>query len=250
VQRALAATQILIVVSGVFATIFALDRLGIALAQIHHGARFSASTTLVLHVVLLASISVALAFAALRSDRIASLGLSRQPLSRVAFFTLLGGCGTFAVNAIVVVTFIALSGGFAHEADIAREKAAALKTLGEIPVWLMVPLAIVAGIYEEIVFRGFLLGRLRVLLATRRAIAGDAMAVVLSSVIFGLGHAYQGALGVAQTTFAGLCLALLAVVSRSLYPSILTHAGIDSVSLLVLHFLSPMVDSLLKDIRP
>jgi membrane protease YdiL (CAAX protease family) len=242
VTRAVAVAQIVVVLVGTFATVGALERLGIGMG----GARFPAATGLVLHVAILAIVSVALSLVVLREDRVRALSLERQPRARVVFFTLVGGAGTFVVNACVVGVYVALSGGISHEAGIAKEKAAALSALATIPIWVTLPLAIVAGVYEEIVFRGFLLGRLRLVMATKKPIVGDILAIAVSSFIFGLGHLYQGALGVVQTMFAGVCLAVLVVISKSLWPSILTHAGIDATSLVVVHLISPVVNKVLE----
>ncbi len=55
-------------------------------------------------------------------------------------------------------------------------------------------------------------------------------AVALSSVIVGLGHAYQGVVGIAKTGTVGLVMALATVFSGSLFVAILVHAVIDLTS--------------------
>jgi membrane protease YdiL (CAAX protease family) len=54
-------------------------------------------------------------------------------------------------------------------------------------------------------------------------------------VIFGLGHAYQGATGIVKTGVIGLVMALLTVLSGSLWPAILFHATMDITSGRMLH---------------
>lgn len=243
-KRGVALAQIVIVVLGVYVTIAILDRLGIGMG----GPRFPGSLGLVLHVVLVALISVSLALLTLREDRVAALGLGRRPISRIAFWVLLGGMGTFLVNALVVLVYVTIRGGLSSEMHEAKAKAAAFSTLSQTPLYVMLPIAVLAGLYEEIVFRGFLLGRLRILVATKKAWLGDALAIAISSIVFGLGHAYQGALGVMQTMFAGMCLAILAVLSKSLWPSIITHAGIDVTSLVILHVIGPYMDKAIKSL--
>lgn len=80
-----------------------------------------------------------------------------------------------------------------------------------------------AGVCEEIVYRGLLL-------ATLVPLVGTWPAVVLSSCIFGLGHAYQGIAGIAKTSLVGLVFALLTVFSGSIFIAILLHAVIDLTS--------------------
>jgi uncharacterized protein len=83
--------------------------------------------------------------------------------------------------------------------------------------WL---LAITAGICEEILYRGFLLGFLR-------AWSGIIAAIVISSIVFGWGHVYQGYRHVPRTAFVGLFFAFVVVLTKSLWPAILIHAAID-----------------------
>jgi membrane protease YdiL (CAAX protease family) len=88
---------------------------------------------------------------------------------------------------------------------------------------VFVLLSFTAGICEEILFRGLLL-------AILAAAVGTWPAVILSSAIFGLGHAYQGWTGIGKTTAAGLVMALLAVGSGSLFIPMLLHAIGDLTS--------------------
>ena len=80
--------------------------------------------------------------------------------------------------------------------------------------------SITAGVCEEILYRGLLL-------ATLVSLVGTWPAVAISSLIFGLGHAYQGFSGIAKTGLVGLVLALLTVFSGSLFIAIVFHAVID-----------------------
>jgi membrane protease YdiL (CAAX protease family) len=83
-----------------------------------------------------------------------------------------------------------------------------------------VPLAVTAGICEEILFRGYLVWVLAHAMPVPAAYA-------LSSAIFGLGHLYQGPRGVVMTAVAGAFFAAVVAVSGSLYPAMLLHALMD-----------------------
>ena len=83
--------------------------------------------------------------------------------------------------------------------------------------------SISAGVCEEILYRGLLL-------ATLVSLVGTWPAVAITSLIFGLGHAYQGISGIAKTGLVGLVLALFTVSSGSLYIAIVLHAVIDLTS--------------------
>jgi membrane protease YdiL (CAAX protease family) len=83
--------------------------------------------------------------------------------------------------------------------------------------------SITAGVCEEFLFRGFLMLYLTGLVPGLPAWG----AMVISSVIFGLAHWYQGRSGVAGTGVLGLFLGLVYLLTGSLYPSMVLHAIID-----------------------
>jgi membrane protease YdiL (CAAX protease family) len=95
------------------------------------------------------------------------------------------------------------------------------RTRGEMTAFTA--LSVSAGICEEILYRGLLMGALQ-------SVVGLWPAVIVSSVIFGLGHAYQGSAGILKTGLIGLVMALLVVFSGSLWIAILVHAVLDIAS--------------------
>lgn len=81
-------------------------------------------------------------------------------------------------------------------------------------------LAITAGICEEILFRGFLIDYLTYYFNV-------VTAFFLSSIVFGLAHAYQGPRGMMQAMIAGAIFAALYLFSGSLLAPILLHIVVD-----------------------
>lgn len=81
-------------------------------------------------------------------------------------------------------------------------------------------LSLAAGLGEELAYRGYVLGPLA-------GVLGVTGAAVVSSVIFGLLHAYQGVLGVARTAALGGILAWGYLASGSLWPAVAAHALLD-----------------------
>ena len=86
--------------------------------------------------------------------------------------------------------------------------------------------ASLGGFGEEIAFRGFLIWYLS-------ALAGPIVAIPASSLIFGLAHGYQGKLGIAFATIAGLILAGVYLLSASLLLVVLMHATYNIASFTV-----------------
>jgi membrane protease YdiL (CAAX protease family) len=82
-------------------------------------------------------------------------------------------------------------------------------------------LSVTAGICEELVFRGFLIH-------TLTAASGSiALATVLSTVVFGWMHTYQGVKGAAGAGVLGAILAVPVLITGSILPSVVAHAAID-----------------------
>ena len=87
-------------------------------------------------------------------------------------------------------------------------------------------LSITAGICEEILYRGYLM----FYITSTMAIEGMWLAALLSSLAFGLVHAYQGPKGVLKTGLIGLAMAGLYLLTGSIWLLIVLHAVIDLVS--------------------
>jgi len=92
---------------------------------------------------------------------------------------------------------------------------------------------------EEILFRGFLQGRLQRLLGTGPA--RSALAILAQSAAFGLCHAYLGVRGIANAAVVGLVFGTGLILCRgSLWPLILAHGLTDSVTLALLYLGYPV----------
>lgn len=93
---------------------------------------------------------------------------------------------------------------------------------------MFVLLSVSAGIGEELAFRGFLIPALDVATGSR------SLAVVVSSLAFGMLHSYQGRGGVMRAGALGAVLAAPLLATGSLYPSIAAHALFDLIAGLLL----------------
>jgi len=103
-------------------------------------------------------------------------------------------------------------------------------TRGEIVVWILVSLT--AGFCEETIFRGYL---------QRQFIAWSGKPIVgilLSSVLFGLAHAYQGGKQTIVLGAFGALFGLLADWRRSLRPGMMAHAWQDALSGLAIRMIA------------
>lgn len=87
---------------------------------------------------------------------------------------------------------------------------------------LWVPVAISAGVCEEIVFRGWLLSALHA-----QAGLGGVALIAVAAAIFGLAHVYQRTTGVILTGFAGAVFCVLYVATGSLLLPMVIHSAVD-----------------------
>lgn len=111
---------------------------------------------------------------------------------------------------------------------------------GNLPMLLLA----LAGVYvvssfgEEVIYRGFLINRLAEI--GHHGTAAWGIAVVASAVVFGLAHFSWGIVGVVQTGFMGLALAIAYLVTkRNLGILILAHAYIDTLLLVPMYGAAP-----------
>jgi len=84
-------------------------------------------------------------------------------------------------------------------------------------------LSITAGICEELLYRGYLIWYLSHWLTIYQAAA-------LASLLFGIGHAYQGWRGVLTTGLVGVFLACVYLFTGSLFLGMVMHALMDAHS--------------------
>ena len=85
-------------------------------------------------------------------------------------------------------------------------------------------LAVTAGVCEEFLYRGFAMASLQ------RASLPVWLVVLISAVLFGLAHLYQGPGGLVATTILGLLFGFSRIWLGTLVPVIAWHIGVDMVA--------------------
>jgi len=85
-------------------------------------------------------------------------------------------------------------------------------------------LAVTAGLCEEFLYRGFAMA------VFRRAALPSWSVVVLSSILFGMAHLYQGRGGLVGTTLLGLLFGAARSIFGSLAPVVVWHTSVDIVA--------------------
>jgi len=113
----------------------------------------------------------------------------------------------------------------------AEKRAEHIAELGDLAMYLphndrernyFTAVSLTAGIVEEIVYRGFVIWYFGLVMPIW-------WAVVVSSVLFGLGHSYQGVKGAVRCGLAGLGFGAFYVITGSIWLPIVAHILLDAL---------------------
>lgn len=144
----------------------------------------------------------------------------------------------FCIFAAMVVAGVRAALGTLDLHHLDKQLEETKRTLGpliprsKLEAGLFVALSVSAGLFEEIVFRGYLQRQIG-------ALAGNIwVGILVSAVIFGAGHGYQGGRMMVAIGVYGALFGILAYFRKSLRPGMMAHALQDAYSGLALFFLA------------
>jgi CAAX protease family protein len=141
-----------------------------------------------------------------------------------------GGVWLGALLAIAIVG-VALGMGHAGNLQEARRQIGFLAPRSTLEVVLWICLSATAGFCEEIIFRGYLQKQFTRLLRNRWS------ALVVVSILFGLGHGYEGVQRMVLIALLGFAFGLVSLLRSSLRPAMMAHTMQDTISGLLLRAL-------------
>jgi len=142
-----------------------------------------------------------------------ALGLASTPLGPVLSWT-----AVLVVSALAAVVVFRQVGVALGVGESPLLRALMPRTPGERGLFAV--LSVTAGVAEEVAYRGYALTTLAV-------VTGSLWAAVVTSVVFGVLHAYQGWLGVMRTGTMGGLLAWGYLASGSLWAPVAAHVLLD-----------------------
>jgi uncharacterized protein len=136
----------------------------------------------------------------------------------------------FLVFSLLLLFGLRIALGLIDIHNIAKSQQETMKVLGslaphsyvEAGFWLV--LAVSAGLFEEIIFRGYLQRQFQGL--SNNAV----VAIVGSGIIFGLAHGYQGGRNMVVIAVFGVFFGILAYFRKSLRPGMIAHGLQDSIA--------------------
>lgn len=154
-----------------------------------------------------------------------------------AFLLDVGLAIVFLVVADLLLVGVRVVVGTMDLHNLVKQKDETLRMLGPIAphtyleAGIFVLLSVCAGLFEEIIFRGYLQRQFAVL--GRSAVVG----IVASAAIFGLGHGYQGPRMMVVIGVFGAFFGILAHFRKSLRPGMMAHALQDAFTGISLFYL-------------
>jgi hypothetical protein len=136
-------------------------------------------------------------------------------------------------GALMVIAVFAYAMGMNHVGNIddARKQIGFLAPQSSLQVVLWICLSATAGFCEEVLFRGYFQKQFTRLLGNKWT------ALVVVSILFGLGHGYEGAKRMVLIALLGLSFGIMSLLRKSLRPAMMAHTLQDTISGLLLRAL-------------
>lgn len=163
------------------------------------------------------------------------LGLTRLPVWTDIFLTPAGLVVYLIFSSLLILLATRVLPGF----DVNQVQSTGFGQLSQRYEYILafVALVVVAPVAEEILFRGYLYGKLKKFVPTW-------VAIIATSILFGAAH---GAWNVAIDTFAlGIMLCLLRELTGSLWSSILLHMAKNSIAFYMLFIYPSLLTTLVR----
>lgn len=164
-----------------------------------------------------------------RQQKFSTIGMEKK---NIGYHILIGIVATPVVAGIIIFTMKIVMFLSPEWLMLMEENANRIKDMVPIlhPVYAAL-LSLIVAVYEELIFRGFLLSRIR------RLTQNWTWAVILTTILFTSLHAFdQTAPALIMVTLLSLSFSLMTIWRRSLWPAIITHALWDWSQFLILYY--------------
>ena len=159
--------------------------------------------------------------------------LFKRPLAELGFRQP-GGISTWWWLTVIFILLYVIDTGFAVNSKENLEKnvnASKTKTPFMPSKWHEMPLYFLmcfsAGVFEEIIFRGFLVTYFMYLLSD--IVSGEMWAIFLPAILFSVAHYYQGSKAVLKILILSVLFGYIFILSDSLLVVMLLHFLVDAI---------------------
>jgi len=149
------------------------------------------------------------------------LGLEHQRTAEIIVAGLLGAAALGSFQWFNLRRLARMTGPTPERMRKLAERILPTKTVELLPYCA---LAVTAGVCEEFLYRGFAMA------ALERTAVPVWLVVILTAVLFGLAHAYQGRSGILATGLMGILFGMGRLAFGSLAPMMVWHAAVDLVA--------------------
>lgn len=136
-------------------------------------------------------------------------------------------------GALMVIAIAAIAMGMNHSGSVedARRQIGFLAPQSTVEVFLWICLSATAGFCEEVLFRGYFQKQFT------RLLRNQWVALFVVSILFGLGHGYEGPRRMVLIAMLGLAFGIMSMLRKSLRPAMMAHTIQDTISGLLLRAL-------------
>jgi hypothetical protein len=147
------------------------------------------------------------------------------------FDIVIAGAAWFGALLVLAVAALAMGMNQVGSIEDARKQIGFLAPESGFEIILWICLSATAGFCEEVLFRGYLQKQFTRLLRNRW------IALVAVSILFGLGHGYEGPQRMVLIAMLGLAFGIMSLLRKSLRPAMMAHTLQDTISGLLLRAL-------------
>lgn len=143
----------------------------------------------------------------------------------------------FLVVSLMLLFGLRIALGLVDLHNLQKSQAETMRVLGQLAphsyleAGFFVLLSVSAGLFEEIIFRGYLQRQCQAL--ANSAVVG----IIGAGIIFGLAHGYQGGRNMVVIAVFGIFFGILAYSRKSLRPGMIAHGMQDSIAGIALFLL-------------
>lgn len=160
-----------------------------------------------------------------------NIGFSLKSLSFKSF--IIGCLAAIIIFSFLQFIFFPIIENFTHFSDVDVELYNRIRESKEFYIFALIMGWIIGGLYEEIVFHGFIFSQLEKVIKGKYTVL---ISFLITGVIFGLYHFQLGAAGMINAFLAGMGYhALFLIFKRNLWYSIFCHAFFDTIAITLIY---------------
>ena len=160
-----------------------------------------------------------------------NIGFSLKSLSFKSF--IIGCLAAIIIFSFLQFIFFPIIETFIQFPDVDIELYNRIRESKEFYIFALVMGWIIGGLYEEIVFHGFIFSQLEKIMKGKYKVL---ISFLITGIIFGLYHFQLGAAGMINAFLAGLGYhALFLIFKRNLWYSIFCHAFFDTIAITLIY---------------